>query len=76
VAAAADGAENSEKRLLPIPGTEQKTPYTVVFPVYGVYLLYQITIRLEGARYMPSVFLTWKAAYHSGKFLGGILVRR
>ena len=37
---------------------------------------YQITTLLEGARYMPSVFLTPKAAYHSGKFLGGILARR
>ena len=37
---------------------------------------YQITTRLEGARYIPSVFLTWKVAYHSGKFLGGMLVRR
>ena len=37
---------------------------------------YQMTTLLEGARYMPSVFLTLKAAYHSGKFLGGILARR
>ena len=37
---------------------------------------YQMTTRLEGARYMPSVFFTRKAAYHSGKFLGGILARR
>ena len=37
---------------------------------------YQITTRLEGARYMPSVFFTLKVAYHSEKFLGGILARR
>ena len=37
---------------------------------------YQITTLLEGARYIPSVFLTLKVAYHSGKFLGGMLVRR
>ena len=38
--------------------------------------VYQITTLLEGARYIPSVFFTLKAVYHSGKFLGGILARR
>ena len=37
---------------------------------------YQMTTRLEGARYMPSDFFTLKASYHSGKFLGGIFARR
>ena len=39
-------------------------------------LYYQMTTLLEGARYIPSDFLTLKVAYHSGKFLGGILARR
>ena len=43
---------------------------------YACALFYQMTTRLEGARYMPSVFFTPKAAYHSGKFRGGILARR
>ena len=37
---------------------------------------YQITTRLEGARYIPSDFFTLKVSYHSGKFLGGMLARR
>ena len=37
---------------------------------------YQMTTLLEGARYIPSDFFTRKVSYHSGKFLGGILVRR
>ena len=37
---------------------------------------YQMTMRLEGAIYILSVFFTLKVEYHSGKFLGGMLVRR
>ena len=39
-------------------------------------LNYQITIRLLGAIYILSVFLTLKVSYHSGKLRGGILVRK
>ena len=37
---------------------------------------YQMTMRLEGAIYILSVFFTLKVEYHSGKFLGGMLARR
>jgi hypothetical protein len=37
---------------------------------------HQIITLWEGARYILSVFFTLKVAYHSGKFLGGILARR
>ena len=39
-------------------------------------LSHQTTTRLEGARYISSDFFTPKVAYHSGKFLGGMLQRR
>ena len=37
---------------------------------------YQMMIRLEGAIYILSVFLTLKVSYHSGKLRGVILARR
>lgn len=44
--------------------------------VLTVLTVYQITIRLSGARYIWSVSFTSKVVYHSVKFLGGILARR
>ena len=32
-------------------------------------------MRFSGGRYMPSVSVTEKASYHSGKFRGGMLAR-
>ena len=52
------------------------TGCTFVQPVLVFFGIYQITTRLEGARYIPSVFFTPKVVYHSVKFLGGILARR
>ena len=63
-----------------LPGDHKKpwVPQKNAAPTEGFMndLHYQMTTLLEGARYMPSVFFTLKAAYHSGKFRGGMLARR
>ncbi len=41
-----------------------------------VFYAYQMLMRFSGGRYMPSVSVTPKASYHSGKFLGCMLARR
>ena len=47
-----------------------------VLPKGNTLFIYQITTRLEGERYIPSVFFTPKVSYHSGKLRGGIFARR
>ncbi len=71
------------KRILPPPRCiwhtriwEKVTPSGAFDSGFDRVPDHQMTIRLEGARYISSDFFTPKVSYHSGKFRGGMLQRR